>query len=68
MVLMKIVNLFKDDNVTLNDYLEKIGVNNANEYLEFNTVENDYNYTNLDNCVKITKRYKDREIKILADP
>jgi hypothetical protein len=68
MVLMKIVNLFKDDNVTLNDYLEKIGVNNANEYLKFNTVENDSNYTNLDNCVKITKRYKDREIKILADP
>lgn len=65
---MKIVNLFKDDNVTLNDYLEKIGVNNANKYLKFNTVEDDSNYTNLDNCIKITKRYKDREIKILADP
>ncbi len=65
---MKIVNLFKDDNVTLNDYLEKIGVNNANKYLKFHTVEDDSHYNNLGNCVKITKRYKDREIKILADP
>lgn len=65
---MKVVNLFNDDNVTLNEYLEKIGVKNAEEYLKFNTVEDDSHYNNLENCVKITKRYKDREIKILADP
>lgn len=65
---MKIINLFNDDNVTLNDYLEKIGVKNAKRYLKFNTVEDDSHYTSLDVCIKLVKRYKEREIKILADP
>lgn len=64
---MKIVNLFNDDNVTLNEYLEKIGVKNAEEYLKFNTVEDDSHYNNLENCVKITKKHKDKIIRILQD-
>lgn len=51
---MKIKNIFKDnEEITLESYLSKCGIDNVKEYLKGNTLEDDDHYDNLDKIKEI---------------
>ena len=65
---MKVEAVFDDiRNVTFEEYLSKLGVENTEEFLKFRTVENDLDYDNIEDAVELLKKYKNKKILILCD-
>lgn len=67
---MQINTLFNNnEEITLETYLNKCGVENVSKYLKCNTVEDDNNYININRGKEIVNRYlnENKDIYLLAD-
>jgi single-stranded-DNA-specific exonuclease len=67
---MKIKSMYDDINdVTIESYLEKCGVDNVDEYLKGNSIESTTNYDNIDEWCDLLHKYitSDNPIYLLVD-
>lgn len=67
---MQVKTLFdNNEDITLESYLKKCGVENVSKYLKCNTVEEDSHYTNINRGKKLVDKYlsENKKIYLLAD-
>lgn len=65
---MNVESLFDaNENVTLADYLHRLGVKDVKQYLKSSTVEDDDNYAHIDEAVNRFIEYKNKPIATLVD-
>lgn len=55
---MKVKELFQDgEEITIESYLEKCGVDNVGEYLKGNSIESTEHYENIDEWCNVLNKY-----------
>ena len=54
---MKIRQKFDTDKVSIKEYLQGYGVEDVDRYLQFNTIEDDDNYDNMNEAIALFKEH-----------